>query len=1260
SADGNATIGIRKDQFVYEDWTCIDTWKLEMWGELVAVTGVALDVDAAMTIIAGEQLQLKAHILPTNATLPGLLWETSNIEVATVDENGYLTANSAGTCSITVSSKATPGKMATISLTVKDADVKPGSLVINEIQSANIDMFLDPSFNYGSWIELRNTTAQNISLAKLYITDDPADLKKYRLPTTIGLVPANGFKVLWFDHNNIWTLGEHNQIPFSLDYNGGTIILSNGTDILVQADYPQGIMRTSYARTTDCGQQWGITANPTPGSSNAASSFDTEQLDAPVVDKDAQLFTGTLTVKVDIPSGTTLRYTTDGSTPTPDNGTVSTTGKFNVTNTTAYRFRLFRDGMIPSPVVTRTYIYNDRNYTLPIISVNGSPQDLFGADHGVFTKGNGNGRPGNGQSAPCNWNMDWDRPVNFEYIGSQGDGADYRMLFNQEVDLERCGGWSRAWTPYSFKLKAAKCYDGQNSLNYPFFPNKPFIKNKTLQIRNGGNDTGCRIKDAALQEIVSRSGLYVDGQQWQPVMHFINGQYMGVLNMREPNNKHFAYANYGIDTDAMDQFEISPDSGYVQKEGTKEAWNKLYTLSKNASSQTAYEEISRLIDIDEYLNYMAVQFYLGGGDFPQNNVKGFRSAHDGKFHFVLFDLDAAFSRTEDAFNGFMNSVNRSGDTLYGKYWNGESIEGKRLQLQNEFVLLFKNMMQNQQFCKEFTNRFCIIASSVFHPTRCKSIVTEMATKMEGPMSYANWYDGGNSPWYTANDIINRLSTNRIQAMTAAMASFFSIKTAQQEATIRSNTIGAKLTVNDFEIPTGTLDGYLYTPATVRAHPLAGYKFIGWRSGDTSSYESTALFSSGDTWNYYDGGSLDGKTWKTGTLSSGWKTGKTTIGYNSADNLPTKTVKNLPTYYFRITTTLAAAPQQNAVFNLSYTIDDGFIIYVNGTEAARYNMPAGSVSYNTYASTYAQGNPDTGTLTLPTSLFKTGENIIAVEVHNNSNTSTDIMWDATLTMLIPTSSGGQIVSTDAEYKLPTYGKINLTAVYEKQTDDEIAKTGTVPVRINEVSADNSIYVNDYFKKDDWIELYNTTDKPVDVAGMYLSDNPDKPRKYCIAADDPKATIIQPYGHLIVWAGKREYMGGQLHANFKLANEDNQQVILTSQDASWSDVLKYGVQGADETVGRYPDGGNNVYKLQHPTINNTNILTLYAEYLYTTEPDPSDIHHATADINDADIVNTAYYHPNGVYAGDSLNKLPKGIYILKQTMRDGTVKAKKIVR
>ena len=207
-------------------------------------------------------------------------------------------------------------------------------------------------------------------------------------------------------------------------------------------------------------------------------------------------------------TGTTIYFTTDGTAPTPENGRTYS-GTLSIDGNVSVRARAYKSGYLPSEVATRTFITDGTRYPFPIIAVSTDIEHLNSYEIGIFTQG-WNGRPGNGVRWNCNWNMDWDRPVNFEYILPSGEYA-----LNQEVDMSMCGGWSRAWTPHSFKLKAAKYYLGKNSFDYDFFPeSKPGLKQRVLQIRNGGNDTSCRIKDAALQEIVRRSGLYVDGQAW--------------------------------------------------------------------------------------------------------------------------------------------------------------------------------------------------------------------------------------------------------------------------------------------------------------------------------------------------------------------------------------------------------------------------------------------------------------------------------------------------------------------------------------------------------------------------------------------------------------------------------------------------------------------------------------------------------------------------------------------------------------------------
>lgn len=903
---------------------------------------------------------------------------------------------------------------------ITTAAAKAGNLIINELMAANVDVYRDRSTNFGSWVEVYNASEDIIALDGLYISDDPANLRKHRLPDGYGFVQAHGFAVLEFDHYEVWSKNSLRQIDDKLDCDGGTIIISNGTDIISQVDYPAAISRVSYARTTDGGETWGTSGSPSPGKSNMTNGggFATMQIAAPVIDTDSKLFKNSFNIKVTIPAGCTLRYTTDGTTPTLTNGSTSSTGAFTISNySTSYRFRLFKSGMLPSNVTTRTYIKDGGKYCFPIISIVADRKDIFDGANAIFATSD-NGKPGNGRTDNYNANMDWDRPVSFEYITEDG-----KSVINQECDYSACGGWSRSWSPHSFKLKASKAYEMKNSFDYRFFSEKPFLKHKTLQIRNGGNDNNCRIKDAAVQGIVASSGLYIDHQAWQPVHVFYNGTYYDVLNMREPNNKHYAYANYGIDTDLMDQFEINPDSGYVQMEGTEEAFLRVHELSAKATDATAYSEICKLVDIDEFINYMAVQLYIGSNDWPHNNLKGFRSTEDGKFHFVLFDVDFALATT-DTFNWFANHKTYTSDNaLHGYDWSRNvSIEGIRPTHELKIVSVFLNLLNNDSFRKQFVDAFCLVSGSVFEPTRVKEVVNKMASYL----GTNNWV----TPTNSANEIMNGFNSTRQKTMINNMKAFSRMKLSNVSSVtmkLSSNIADGKILVNGQEVPTGKFNGQLFYPITVMAVAPAGYKFVGWK--DTSN---------------------------------------------------------------------------------------------------------------------------------------------------------------------------QLRSQNAEFEIPKASSYPIVATWEKMTEEEMIAAGiaTPPVVINEISAGNTMYVNDYIKKDDWIELYNTTDKAIDVAGYYLSDNEAKPTKYEIASTGGAAsTTIPAHGYLIVWASKREDMGKDIHASFKLGNTDGSVIMLTAPDKSWSDTMKYDAHDGMESVGRFPDASTDIYKFSAPTIGKANTLTLTSPFAYS---------------------------------------------------------------
>lgn len=1174
---GDLQMGLRCSDWQNNNWCIFDNFKLELYGDVILPTSLNITFSHT-SLTVGEQEQATVEFVPSDVTYTALTWESSDSNVATVDSKGNVTAVAPGTCTIVATTTDGSSLSVRTTITVSRNEPTAESLVINEIMSGNFDQYISPDFNFLGWMELYNPSDRPVSLEGLHVSDDSSDPAKWTFPAVAGVIPAKGYKVVWFDDDGL----SNTSVNFKLDADGGQIIISSadGKTIASQS-YPEAKERVAYARTADGSDTWAETSYPTPGASNSSSEFASSQLDAPVVDTPSKLFTGSMSVNVSIPDGATLRYTTDGSLPTMTNGETSTTGQFDVTSTTVYRFRLFKEGSLASPVTSRSYIMNDREYYLPIVSVISDNDFLYDDSIGVMVRGV-NGVAGNGQSSLCNWNMPWQRAVNFSYITADGD-----MALNQDVWLEMCGGWSRAWTPHSFKLKGNKLLGGNKNLNYPFFSAKPYIRNRTLQIRNGGNDNNCRIKDPALETIIQTSGIDIDLQSYEPVHEFINGQYIGVLNVREPNNKHYVYANYGWDDDEIDQFEMSPDSGYVQKAGTKEAFSRLVSLSADAANSSTYEEIKQLLDIDEYINYMAMEFYIGCTDWPQNNIKGFRNTDDGKFRFVSFDLDGSLA-TNDPFNAFQQKQNYTFDRLYNRPVDHITAE-------IEMVTMFLNLLNNSDFRRQFIDTYCLMGGSVFEPTRANAIIDSLCNRVYPAMSLENA-----SPWSTATNIKRQLS-NRLSSLINALQNYSAFQlsgSTQQSVKLGSNVSGARIEVNGINVPTGKFDGILFQPVTLRAVAPAGYTFRGWR--ETGTVSGTEVFGYNSDWSYYDQGNGAGSSWYTTAFdASGWSVGTAPLGYGKdvtttisyGDNASNK----YPTYYFRKSFSLDNKPASD--LSLNYIIDDGFIVYVNGQEAGRYNMPSGTVDYSTYASSYAPSNPDTGTMTLAASLFQKGENTIAVEVHNNSATSTDIEWAAQL-MTPDTDTDTGLYSDEAEISMPS-GDVSLTAVYEPLDDDELKSEGCLPVRINEVSTGNDVYVNDYFKKADWIELYNTTSADIDLEGMYLSnDASDKHLSPITGGDAGVSTIIPAHGYKVVWCDKKA-PAGQLHADFKITAGEGT-LYLTAADDSWTDEFSYTAFDGYHSEGRYPDGSNSLYVMEHMTIGKANEINTYASFAGNQTP------------------------------------------------------------
>ncbi|MEO2092690.1 MAG: metallophosphoesterase family protein, partial [bacterium] len=163
-----------------------------------------------------------------------------------------------------------------------------------------------------------------------------------------------------------------------------------------------------------------------------------------------------------------------------------------------------------------------------------------------------------------------------------------------------------------------------------------------------------------------------------------------------------------------------------------------------------------------------------------------------------------------------------------------------------------------------------------------------------------------------------------------------------------------------------------------------------------------ILPAGSTWSYLDNGSNQGTAWQqVGFNDSAWSTGTAQFGYGDGDettiiSFGPSSVNKYITTYFR-TSFNVPNPAIYGSLGLRLLRDDGAVVYLNGSEIARSNLPNGTVTSSTTASSAQAGGEEDNFawFTLDPALLQTGSNLVAVELHQSSGSSSDTSFDLEL-------------------------------------------------------------------------------------------------------------------------------------------------------------------------------------------------------------------------------------------------------------------------
>jgi len=192
-----------------------------------------------------------------------------------------------------------------------------------------------------------------------------------------------------------------------------------------------------------------------------------------------------------------------------------------------------------------------------------------------------------------------------------------------------------------------------------------------------------------------------------------------------------------------------------------------------------------------------------------------------------------------------------------------------------------------------------------------------------------------------------------------------------------------------------------------------YRVRSYNSAGDSDYSNTAsattpaaplgpatLVPKGATWKYLDDGSDQGFFWHSPAFDdSSWASGPAQLGYGDGDEATVVSYGSNPwkrhiTTYFRHSFGVTDASSFSGL-TLRLLRDDGAVVYLNGVEVFRSNMPSGTITYTTLASSATPQENVFREATLSASLLLNGVNVIAVEVHQSSGGSSDLSFDLEL-------------------------------------------------------------------------------------------------------------------------------------------------------------------------------------------------------------------------------------------------------------------------
>ena len=1005
----------------------------------------------------------------------------------------------------------------------------PGDVVISEFSAASTRAYKRVD---GDWIELHNRGDATVSLAGWSLTDDRANLAKWLLP---DLSIGAGKRLVIFatgeDIRNKST-SKPSHTNFKLNPNGEYLALCSPEAprrAVSAIQFPEQAASVSYGLNKN--DEWVYFSKPTPGAANSTATVSSRvssvhfSLPRGFYERKAVY----LTLTTDTP-GAKIRYTINGDTPgCCGNGNYETVGKvytgaIRIAKTSIIRAIAYKGGMLPSKVKTNTYFYglSANRKRIPALSLVTDDRHLWGSK-GIQKQPNAT-RHG----------IAWERPVSTELIRPDDNGG-----FAVDCGIRiQGGGYVRPrynpnsrlpFSKYSFRLYFRGDY-GAGRLEYPLFGDIPVQSFDRIVLRAGMNDhTNPFIKDEWARRLCSNVGQVCPRGNF--VNLFINGQYKGYYNPCERIDTKFLADWYQTD----ENYDLIAQFNEVQA-GTVTSWRKMlnYVNRYDMNDPEHFQVVEKQLDMPAMADYLLPLIYAANDDWPHNNWRAARHKPDGLFRFINWDAEWTFSKST-SHNTIKNQLSNTnppwGNTDVAKLFNG-------LKVSSEYQMIFADRVH-----KHFYNGGGLTDSEI------RRIFDELYNTVRGtiPVSKSwgtNWIRRRRAP------VLRHLKEANLAA------SDYAPKFNQFGGTVPEG----------FKLKLSASRGDVYY-TTDESDPRV--RFAGSISASAKKYDSAK----GVILN-------DGTHVKARTMTAGKWSALTEASFMvGGGDVPVRI------------TEIMYNPQGGDAFeyielqNVGDTEEDlsGFSFEGITFRFAENSPPLAAGAYlllvnDANVQAFRARYPGVRVSGLYEGrLSNKGERLALVDRNGETVLSVDYddggAWPSE-----PDGDGYSLVLSNPEGDpdSPANWRASLA---KGGTPGRPSPSGPQPlVVLNEVLAENVASAPNGATFPDFVELKNVAGTDVYLQNWSLSDNPAKPRKF----NFPGNVVIKANGYLVVWLDTAAEAPG-LHAGFAIDN-DGDTIALFNPGGERIDVLGFGLQVADHSIGRGSDGGD--WSLNRPTPGKTN--------------------------------------------------------------------------